>query len=224
MESLAAVQSQPVKLGADDPYVRRGYAQERIEPGERPAVLVVDLQHLHTDHASPLAGAPLIDRAVESTAPVLAVAREAGVPVFHMVVCWNGDLELGMWRHKLPFLAECTPGSHWAQVDARLWDQSDVLLPKKRPSFFHGTPLHSLLTYARCDTVVVTGATTSGCVRATIVDAFSNNFRTIVPEDCVGDHEQGPHEANLRDVHRRYAEVTTSDEVLAYLAALAVPA
>jgi nicotinamidase-related amidase len=143
-----------VKLGADDPYVRRGYGQERIEPGERPAVLVVDLQHLHTDHASPLAGAPLIDRAVESTARAL----------------------------------------------------------------------HSLLTYARCDTVVVTGATTSGCVRATIVDAFSNNFRTIVPEDCVGDHEQGPHEANLRDVHRRYAEVTTSNEVLAYLAELAVPA
>jgi maleamate amidohydrolase len=213
-----------VELGRDDAYVRRGYGQGRIEPGETPAILVVDLQHLHTDPASPLAGAPLIDRAVENTARVLAAARDAGVPVFHTVVCWDGDRELGMWTHKLPFLAECTPDSHWAQVDERLWETGDVLLPKMRPSFFHGTPLHSLLTFAGCDTVVVTGATTSGCVRATIVDAFSNNFRTIVPEDCVGDHERGPHEANLRDVHRRYAEVTTSEDVLGYLAELTVRA
>jgi maleamate amidohydrolase len=211
-----------VELAEDDPYFLKGYGRGRIEPGERPAVLVVDLQYLHTDHASPLARAPLIDRAVESTARVLAAAREAGVPVFHTVVCWDGETELGRWTDKLPFLVECTPDSHWAQVDERLWAPGDVLLPKKRPSFFHGTPLHSLLTFERCDTVVVTGATTSGCVRATIVDSFSNNFRTIVPEDCVGDHELGPHEANLRDVHRRYAEVTTSDEVLAYLAELAV--
>jgi maleamate amidohydrolase len=213
-----------VELGHDDPYVVRGYGTGRIEAGERPAVLVVDLQHLHTDDASPLAGAPLIDRAVENTARLLACAREADVPVFHTVVCWEGERELGMWKHKLPFLAECTPDSHWAQVDGRLWRSGDVLLPKKRPSFFHGTPLHSLLTFSGCDTVVVTGATTSGCVRATIVDAFSNNFRTIVPEDCVGDHEREPHEANLRDVHRRYAEVTTSGEVLAYLSELAARA
>ena len=213
-----------MELDQDDPYLLRGYGQARIDPGERPAVLVVDLQYLHTDHASPLAGAPLIDRAVDSTARLLAVARAADVPVFHTVVCWDGERELGMWQQKLPFLAGCTPDSHWAQVDERLWDPGDVLLPKKRPSIFHGTPLHSLLTFAGCDTVVVTGATTSGCVRATIVDAFSNNFRTIVPEDCVGDHEAGPHEANLRDVHRRYAEVTSSDEVLAYLSELAVPA
>jgi maleamate amidohydrolase len=213
-----------VDLRDDDPYLLRGYGQCRIEPGEHPAVLVVDLQHLHTDHASPLAGAPLIDRAVESTACVLDAARAMDVPIFHTVVCWNGEIELGRWAHKLPFLAECTPGSHWAQVDERLWRDGDVLLPKKRPSFFHGTPLHSLLTFAGCDTVIVTGATTSGCVRATIVDAFSNNFRTIVPEDCVGDHELEPHEANLRDVHRRFAEVTTSADVLAYLAELTVPA
>jgi maleamate amidohydrolase len=213
-----------VELGRDDAYVQRGYGRGQIEPGERPAILVVDLQYLHTDSASPLAGAPLIDRAVENTARLLAAARDSDVPVFHTVVWWDGERELGMWKHKLPFLVECTPDSHWAQVDERLWESGDVLLPKKRPSFFHGTPLHSLLTFAGCDTVVVTGATTSGCVRATIVDAFSNNFRTIVPEDCVGDHELGPHEANLRDVHRRYAEVTTSEDVLGYLAKLAVHA
>lgn len=213
-----------MELGRDDPYVERGYGQAAIEPGERPAVLVVDLQYLHTDHASSLAGAPLIDRAVENTERLLATARRAGIPVFHTVVCWDGERELGMWRHKLPWLENVTPDSYWAQVDERLWAEGDVLLPKKRPSFFHGTPLHSLLTFAGCDTVIVTGATTSGCVRATIVDAFSNNFRTLVPEDCVGDHEPGPHEANLRDVHRRYAEVTTADVAIAYLESRALAA
>ena len=76
-----------MELGRDDPYVERGYGQGRIDPGERPAILVVDLQNLHTDHASPLAGAPLIDRAVENTARLLAAARDADVPVFHTVVC-----------------------------------------------------------------------------------------------------------------------------------------
>jgi maleamate amidohydrolase len=80
--------------------------------------------------------------------------------------------------------------------------------------------LHSLLTAMQRDTVVVTGCTTSGCVRATTVDSFSNGFRTLVPEDCVGDQGRDAHESNLRDVHRRYAEVTTSDEVLAYLQGL----
>ena len=119
------------------------------------------------------------------------------------VVVWKDETELGHWTIKLPPCAEITPGSRWAEVDGRLWDERDVLLPKKWPSFFHGTPLISLLTAAKRDTVIVTGCTTSGCVRATTVDAFSYGFRTIVPEDCVGDQGRDAHESNLRDVHRR---------------------
>jgi maleamate amidohydrolase len=104
-----------------------------------------------------------------------------------------------------------------------VWADTDILLPKKWPSFYHGTPLHSLLTRAGVDTVVVTGCTTSGCVRATTVDSFSNGFRTLVPEDCVGDQGRDAHLANLRDVHRRYAEVTSADEVVAYLERLPRP-
>lgn len=204
-------------LAADDLWVKKGYNGQPIEPGERPAVLVVDLQHLHTDPQSPLAAAPLIDRAVEGTERLLRVARDNLVPVYQTVVAWDGERDLGLWSRKIPWLVNVTPDSHWARVDGRLWDDRDTLLPKKRPSFFHGTPLHSLLTYAEVDTVVVTGATTSGCVRATIIDAMSNNFRTLVPEDCVGDHDEGPHWANLTDVHRRYAEVTSSAEVIEYL-------
>ena len=207
-----------MELPADDPWLARGYGQRAIEPGERPAVLVIDLQYAFTDPGFPLGGAPLIERAVEGTAGLLQVARAAGIPIFQTVVAWRNDgSDIGLWPVKLPILREVTLGSRWAQVDERLWDDSDTLLVKKWPSFFHGTPLHSLLTAAQRDTVIVTGCTTSGCVRATTVDAFSNGFRTLVPEDCVGDQGRDAHESNLRDVHRRYAEVTTADDAIAYL-------
>jgi len=215
-----------LELDANDPWVRRGYGQSRIEPGERPAVLVIDLQYAFTDPDFIFGGAELIERATVNTARLLEVARRVSVPVFHTVVCSRGEAELGLWPIKLPPCAEITPDSRWAQVDARLWDETDVLLHKKWPSFFHGTPLISLLNAQQRDTVIVTGCTTSGCVRATTVDAFSYGFRTILPEDCIGDQGHDAHESNLRDVHRRYAEVTSSDEVIAYLERLpeAVPA
>jgi maleamate amidohydrolase len=206
-----------LELAPDDPWVNRGYGQARIEPGERPAVLVIDLQYAFTDPEFIFGGAELIERATVNTARLLKAARAAGVPVFHTVVEWRDEKELGLWTIKLPPCAEITPGSRWAEVDGRLWDESDVLLPKKWPSFFHGTPLISLLTALHRDTVIVTGCTTSGCVRATTVDAFSYGFRTILPEDCIGDQGRDAHESNLRDVHRRYAEVTNSDEVISYL-------
>jgi maleamate amidohydrolase len=216
-----------IELPPDDPWVARGYGQGEIEPGERPAVLVVDLQYAFTDAAFPLGGAPLVERAVEGTARVCTAAREAGVPVFQTVVAWREDSsDIGLWPVKLPVLAEVTLDSRWAQVDERVWDDSDVLLVKKWPSFFHGTPLASLLAAARRDTVIVTGCMTSGCVRATTVDAFSYGYRTLVPENCVGDQGREGHESNLRDVHRRYAEVTSADRVLEYLSGIAaeVPA
>ena len=209
-----------IQLAPDDPWVARGYGQASIEPGERPAVLVVDLQYAFTDPAFAFGGAELIERATVNTARLLDTARTARVPVFQTVVEWEDERDRGLWTIKLPPCAEITPGSRWARVDERVWDDSDVLLPKKWPSFFHGTPLHSLLTAAGCDTVIVTGCTTSGCVRATTVDAFSNGFRTLVPEDCVGDQGHDAHLSNLRDVHRRYAEVTNVDEVVSYLGRL----
>jgi maleamate amidohydrolase len=206
------------ELLPDDAWVARGYGQEPIEPGEHPAVLVVDLQYAFTDPAFPMGGAELVERAVESTARVLDAARGAGVPVFQTVVAWREDGgDIGLWPIKLPRLREVTLESRWAQVDARVWDDSDVLLVKKWPSFFHGTPLNSLLTAARRDTLIVTGCMTSGCVRATVVDAFSCGYRTLVPEDCVGDQGLEGHESNLRVVHRRYAEVTSSEEAIRYL-------
>jgi maleamate amidohydrolase len=212
-----------LELSPDDAWVSRGYGQGTIEPGERPAVLVVDLQYAFTDPSFPMGGAELVERAVVNTARLLTAARRADVPVYQTVVAWREDgSDLGLWPVKLPRLREVTLGSRWAQVDTRVWDDSDVLLVKKWPSFFHGTPLQSLLTAAQRDTVIVTGCMTSGCVRATVVDAFSLGYRTLVPEDCVGDQGREGHESNLRDVHRRYAEVTSADAVVEYLERTAV--
>jgi len=213
-----------LQLQADDPWVKRGYGQARIEPGERPAVLVIDLQYAFTDPSFSFGGSDLIERAVQNTAPLLEAARAADVPIFHTVVAWKDEKDIGLWTIKLPPCAEITPESRWAQVDERLWDERDTLVPKKWPSMFNGTPLHSLLTALQRDTIVVTGCTTSGCVRATTVDSFSGGFRTLVPEDCVGDQGRDAHESNLRDVHRRYAEVTDSREVVAYLSSVRQPA
>jgi maleamate amidohydrolase len=210
------------QLPPGDPWVSRGYGQGSIEPGERPAVLVIDLQYAFTDPAFPMGGAELVERAVQNTARLLELARRAGVPVYQTVVAWRDDgSDIGLWPLKLPQLREVTLESRWAQVDERVWEDSDVLIVKKWPSFFHGTPLLSLLTAARHDTVIVTGCMTSGCVRATVVDAFSYGYRTLVPEDCVGDQAREGHESNLRDVHRRYAEVTSSEETIDYLEQLA---
>ena len=105
--------------------------------------------------------------------------------MFQFIVSF-GEAEggLGLWGRKVPALGQIVPGSPWVEVDERLWDPSDSLLIKKWPSVFAGTPLAALLTAQRIDTVIVTGCTTSGCVRASIVDAFSNGFLTLVPEDA----------------------------------------
>jgi maleamate amidohydrolase len=198
------------------------YGRGTVEPGDRPAVIVVDYQKAFTTDGLGMGGSELIERGVVNTARLLPAARAAGVPVFQFVVSF-GEQEggLGLWSRKVPALASITAGSPWVEIDERLWDPSDSLLTKKWPSVFAGTPLAGLLNAQRIDTVIVTGCTTSGCVRATVVDAFSNGFLTLVPEDAVGDQSQGPHEANLLDCQRRYAEVTTTDACIAYLQSLA---
>ncbi|MCY4088238.1 MAG: isochorismatase family protein [Actinomycetia bacterium] len=214
-----------VEFRADDEWLSYGFGENPIEPGERPAVLVVDFQCAFTqpreaelseewDHDP----SPLIDRGVTNTARVLAAARSAGVPVFQTVVAFREDgTDVGMWTIKIPRMRELVKGSKSVQVDGRVWDESDILLVKNWPSIFAGTPLPSLLAAHQRDTVIVTGCTTSGCIRATTIDAFTHGYRTLVPEDCVGDWGEERHVSNLRDVHCRYAEVTRADTVIEYL-------
>jgi maleamate amidohydrolase len=108
------------------------------------------------------------------------------------------------------------------EVDERLGLRpSDTLITKQFASAFFGTALSSLLAAEGCDTVLVTGATTSGCVRATAVDAVQHGYRPIVPRECVGDRASAPHEANLFDIQQKYGDVVGLEEALAAVAALA---
>ena len=128
----------------------------------------------------------------------------------------------GTTSEKEPSLRTLVAGSHAVQVDPRLGLQAtDTLITKQFASCFFGTALSSLLAAEGCDTVIVTGATTSGCVRASVVDAVQHGYRPIVPRECVGDRAQAPHDANLFDIQQKYGDVIGVDEALAAVAQLA---
>ena len=181
--------------------------------GSRPAVLVVDLLKGFTDPDSPL-GANL-DAVVESTRELLDGAREAGVPVLFSTVVYDEANERAaeVFLRKVPALKVLRPGSRWIEVDARLARRDDEpVLAKAFASAFFGTPLAAML--AGRDTLVVCGASTSGCVRATVVDAVQHGLRPIVPRACVGDRWPAAHEANLVDMQAKYADVVSLSDAV----------
>jgi maleamate amidohydrolase len=179
--------------------------------GSRPAVLVVDLLKGFTNPESPL-GANL-DVVVESTRALLDHAREASVPVLFTTVVYDDANEraAAVFLRKVPALSVLRPGSRWIEVDGRLGRRDDEpVLAKAFASAFFGTPLASML--AGRDTLVVCGASTSGCVRATVVDAVQHGLRPIVPRECVGDRWPAAHEANLFDIEAKYGDVVSLSE------------
>lgn len=200
-------------------YQRKGLAQA-VGFGEKPAVVVVDFIKSFTDPASAL-GANF-DAEVEATARLLAVARRKRVPTVFTTVAYDPNFrEAGVFVKKLPALKLLVKGSEAVEVDPRLGKEPDEhLLVKSYASAFFGTALGSLLVSQGVDTVIVTGCTTSGCVRATAVDSMQCGFRTIVPRQCVGDRAEMPHEANLFDINAKYGDVVDLDEVLGYLNSL----
>jgi maleamate amidohydrolase len=202
--------------GSPAPY--DGYGAGDIGPGGRPAVVVVDFQEAFTTDDFGMGGGRMIDAAVEQTARLLPVAREHGIPVLQSYVAFEPDgSDLGLWEAKMPALRGLVVDTSYTEIDGRLLGESDILLRKRWPSAFHGTPLTSLLAVRGVDTVILCGCTTSGCIRATIIDAFSEGYRVLVPTDAVADHDQEPHEANLRDCARRYCDLTTVDQAIGYL-------
>jgi nicotinamidase-related amidase len=179
--------------------------------GARPAVVVVDLLEGFTNPESPL-GSDL-DDVVAATRELLDAARAAGVPVLFTTVVYDDANEraAAVFMRKVPSLGVLRPGSRWIEVDARLGRRDDEpVLPKAFASAFFGTPLASML--AGRDTLVVCGATTSGCVRATVVDALQHGLVPIVPRECVGDRWAAAHEANLFDMQAKYADVVSLSE------------
>jgi maleamate amidohydrolase len=203
----------------------------RIGLGVRPAVLVIDAQNymvgppLGSSHEYPSAcGEPAVT-AIARLAPLLGAARLAGVPVVYTrfeVRRDGGDIGVyGRKRDLLETEGWCLEGSEGAEIVAGLAPEpEDLVFVKKKPSAFFGTPLLGLLIDRGVDTIVVTGGSTSNCVRATAVDASSYNFRTAVVSDCVFDRIDLSHRVALFDLDRQYADVVDSEAVTNHFADL----
>ena len=194
---------------------------QSVTPGSHPAVLVVDFSRGFTDPECTM-GSDLT-REVEATRRVLSAAREKGIPVVFTTIGFESNLKDGsLWLQKAPGLAELQIGGKWVEIDPRLERREDeVVILKKGASAFFGTNLPSVLVSQNVDTIVLCGATTSGCIRATAVDLLQYGYPTLVARECVGDRARGPHEANLVDIQAKYADVVPVEETLSYLEGVA---
>jgi maleamate amidohydrolase len=201
-----------------DIYRRQGFAQS-VGIGEAPALAIVDFVVGFTDPAH--FGGGNIGEAIARTQSLLAMARAKGWPIVHTRVVYADDgSDCGGFTRKVPALRGLTESSPLSQIVAELTPRAgELMLRKHNASAFFGTELAGWLAGRRVDTLVVSGCTTSGCVRATVVDSCSHNFRTIVVSDCVGDRALGPHEANLFDMRQKYADLMTLAELEAAITA-----
>jgi nicotinamidase-related amidase len=186
--------------------------------GERPALIVIDVNVGFTDPGSPLV-CDLGD-VVEAIARLLSEARRAEIPIVYTTVEYGeGDrVAAKAFIDKIPALTTLEAGSRWVEIDPRIAPRAgEPVLKKLFASAFFGTPLQALLTAHGVDTLLVTGASTSGCVRATVVDAIQHAFRPIVPREAVGDRNPAAHEQNLFDIQAKYGDVVSLEDALAYL-------
>ena len=190
----------------------------RVGLGRRPALVVVDVNRGFTDAASPLVCD--LDDVVGAIAELLAAFRAAELPVVYTTVAYDegGRQAAAVFIEKVPALLTLEAGSGWEEIDPRIAPApGEAVLTKLWASAFHGTPLASFLTAAGCDSLVVTGASTSGCVRATAVDALQHGLRVLVPREAVGDRNPAAHEANLYDIDTKYGDVVALADLLADL-------
>lgn len=186
--------------------------------GSRPALIVVDMSRGFTDPASPLACD--LESVVAAIAELLAVARASRHPVIYTTVAYSDAdrATAAAFIDKVPALLALEQGSTLIEIDPRIAPvPGEPVLTKLYASAFFGTPLASLLVAARVDTLLVTGASTSGCVRATAVDAVQHGYPTVVPRQCVGDRNPAAHDANLFDLAAKYAEVVDADAASRFL-------
>jgi maleamate amidohydrolase len=187
--------------------------------GEKPALLVIDVNVGFTDPASPLVCD--LEDVVAAIRRLLDEFRRAGLPVVYTTVSYGESdrVAAAAFIDKIPALLTLEAGSRWVEIDPRIAPlPTEPVLNKLFASAFFGTPLASLLAAAGCDSVVVTGASTSGCVRATAVDAIQHGYRPAVPREAVGDRNPAAHEANLYDIDTKYGDVVSVEEVIAHVA------
>jgi nicotinamidase-related amidase len=206
----------------------RGFANSDrpLRAGKKPALVIVDMTRNFVDSGYPTGWSPTGYPAVETNRRLLDEARRMGIPIyFTKASIMEADVpapeDRGRWRTANAPVVDLSlpPGDE--VVDALApWPGEIVIHKASAPSAFFGTRLISYLVYHNVDTVVVTGMTTSGCVRATVVDAFQNNFFVLVPHECSADRSQLSHAVSLFDMHMKYADVISLEETLAYLQSL----
>ena len=155
---------------------------------------------------------------MQAIARLLEATRAAGVPVFYTTLAFEPHArETSVWAKKVPALLDLALSDPAAvEIDPRIAPRAgDVVVNKQFPSAFFGTPLASMLVAKQIDTLILTGCSTSGCIRASAIDGVSHGLRVIVPEECVGDRADDPHYANLFDINAKYGDVVPLDEVIA---------
>lgn len=178
-----------------------------LQAGLRPALLVVDLIYGFTDPSFP-AGSDQAE-VVRCTRELLDLARECGAPIIFTTIAFSPSrLDSTVWLRKMPGMRGLVEGAHWTEIDQRLGAAAhEPVIVKRSASAFTDTDLRAVLTGIGADSLIVCGATTSGCVRATVVDGCMAGYPVFVPRECVGDRAEGPHEANLFDIDAKYGDV-----------------
>lgn len=181
--------------------------------GRRAAVVLVDLFRAFTDPRSPFAMP--VDELVAPTIALLQQARALDVPIIHTLVRYKHDAEAGILGVKNPALRQLTADSPFAVIDERFDPEgADIVVDKKGASAFHGSNLRSVLHTLDADTILVAGVSTSGCVRATVIDAIHLGLRPIVVQECTADRSEIAHEMALVDIESRYGDVEPLENVI----------
>ena len=194
-----------------------GFSGE-LSYGTRPTLLVIDFQRGFTEQGlSPLASD--CDAQVESTDALIRAIRGVGSVIYTIIAYDPNFIDTALWVKKAVSLKTLVRGTPACELDPRLsYDAGqDLILYKTQASAFFGTPLSAILAANRTDTLIVAGATTSGCVRASVVDAMQNGYAPFVAMDCVADRSAAQHQSNLVDMASKYAEVHDNSRILAYL-------
>lgn len=209
---------------------RQGPVVRPLATGDRPAVIVVDMSREFVDSAYPTGDSEAGDPAVQATLPILEAARRAGAPIVYTRQIMQEKTVpgiVGPRRYEIDGEAPVTDpslpdGSEVADAfEAR---PGELQLMKTKPSGFHATPLLEFLTFHRVDTLIVTGMVTSGCVRATAIDGYMNNFSVVIPHEATADWSPFQHATSLFDMHMKYVDVTDVATAVDYLENVSAPA
>ena len=214
-DEVATEQLQQAMQTIESYYQSRGIFADRFGFGERPAILVVDFANGWTDDAY-AGGSRRLDSPVDKTAKLLATGREQGVPIVYTTSPWRPRTADQMFKTAADVSEGFRPwDEHACQIDDRLQPATeDLVIQKESASAFAGTHLAGYLISLQCDSVLITGCSTSACIRATATDAKSLRLKPVLVGDCCGDRAAAAHVFTLFDIQARFADVVSVDEAI----------